>query len=138
MFGLVLENRIGSGKFVFIYFLAGIVGSIGYTLTATNPMIPAIGASGAIYGVMGTLAVLMPFAMVWIGGFFPMPMIFAAIFWTISEFLGLFAPSGIARGAHLGGLFIGFLFGLYLRRQESKYQPKRKKIHLTRYADWEI
>lgn len=137
MFGPVLESRIGSNRFILIYFLAGIVGSIGYMITAPNPLTPAVGASGAIYGIMGALAVLMPFAMVWVGGFFPMPMIVAAIFWTFSEFLGLFVPSGVARGAHLGGLFIGFLFGFYLRKQESKHTIRRK-IRLRGYADWEI
>ncbi len=136
MFGLPLESRIGSRSFLVIFFISGIVGSIGYVLTAGDPLIPAIGMSGSIYGIMGTLAMLMPGAMVFIGGFFPMPMIFAVFFWGISEFLGLFAPSAIARGAHIGGLSVGILYGLYLRTKESKKQA-RTKIHITGYADWE-
>ena len=137
MFGLALENRIGSRNYLMIFFIAGILGSIGYMLTARNPLIPAIGMSGAIYGIMGALAMIMPGTMVFIGGFFPMPMIFAVFFWGISEFLGLFTSGVIARGAHLGGLLIGIIYGLYIRKKESKYRHKTRKIHITSYADWE-
>lgn len=137
VFGLPLERILGSQRFFVLYFLSGILGDIGYMVTASNPFIPAIGASGAIYGLMGTLAMLMPQLTVFIGGFFPMPMIFAVFFWTISEFLGLFAPSNIARGAHLAGLFLGIAYGLYLRRKESKNRPKRQIVKLEGYADWE-
>lgn len=137
VFGLPLERILGSQRFFILYFLSGILGSIGYIVTTSDPTIPAIGASGAIYGLMGTLAMLMPGAMVFIGGFFPMPMIFAVFFWTISEFLGLFAPSNIARGAHLAGLFLGIAYGLYLRKQAEKNKPKHQNIHIEGYADWE-
>ena len=137
MFGLALENRIGSRNYLIIFFIAGILGSIGYMLTSTNPLIPAIGMSGAIYGIMGALAMIMPGTMVWVGGFAPMPMIFAVFFWGISEFLGLFTPGVIARGAHLGGLFIGVLYGLYIRKQEEKHRPRKRKSEISGYADWE-
>ncbi len=137
MFGLALENRVGSRSYLIIFFVAGMLGSIEYMLTVGNPMIPAVGMSGAIYGIMGALAMIMPGTMVFLGGFFPMPMIFAVFFWGISEFLGLFYPSGIARGAHLAGLFVGILYGLYIRKQEEKYKPRRRKVVLSGYADWE-
>jgi membrane associated rhomboid family serine protease len=136
MFGLALENRIGPRNYLIIFFIAGILGSVGYILTARNPLIPAIGMSGAIYGLMGALAMIMPGTMVWIGGFAPMPMIFAVFFWGISEFLGLFSPSNIARAAHLGGLLVGILYGLYLRKQEAK-RKQSHKIKISGYADWE-
>ncbi|MBI2084245.1 MAG: rhomboid family intramembrane serine protease [Candidatus Aenigmarchaeota archaeon] len=137
MFGLMLENIIGHTKYAIIYFTSGIIGSIGYLLTASSSMIPAVGASGAIYGIMGTMAVLMPFQMVWVFGFFPMPMVVAAAFWVLSEFIGLFAPGNIAHGAHLGGLFMGFLSGAYLRWRYMKHQ-KRRRVGITGYADWEM
>lgn len=137
MFGLPLESRIGSNRFLIVFFAAGILGSIGYMLTSGDPMIPAVGMSGAIFGIMGTLAVLMPATMVFVGGFFPMPMIFAVVFWGISEFLGLFVPSGVAHGAHIFGLIIGVLYGFYLRIQEYKNRPHHRRVELSGYADWE-
>ncbi len=137
VFGLPLERILGSQRFFVLYFTAGILGSVGYMITSSDPFIPAIGASGAIYGLMGTLAIMMPELTVFVGGFVPMPMVFAVFFWTISEFLGLFVPSNIARGAHLAGLFLGIAYGFYLRKQQEKNRPKKHKIRLEGYADWE-
>lgn len=123
MFGIYLESRIKTRDFLLIFFLSGIAGNLGYLVTASNPMIPGIGASGAVYGIMGSLAILMPHAIVYIG-YIPMPMIIAAFFWGITEFLGLFVPSGIAHGAHLGGLFFGIAYGLHLKsnlRKRNKF-----------------
>lgn len=114
-FGTSLERLIGRNAFVALFLLSGLVGNLGYMITTTNLHIPAIGASGAIYGVMGTLAVLEPFTMVYIYGILPLPMIAAAILWGLLDFTGLFAPSGIAHGAHLGGMFVGVFLGIYYR-----------------------
>jgi membrane associated rhomboid family serine protease len=121
--GSVLERQIGSTNFLILFILAGIGGSIGYMVTATDPMTPALGASGAINGVIGALAVVMPFMMVFVWGLVPLPMIVVALLWAVMDFFGLFTPSGVAHGAHLGGLFIGVLYGLYLR---VKLKRKRR------------
>lgn len=118
MFGIYLEARIKKINFILIFFLAGIAGNLGYMVTAPSVTTPAIGASGSIYGVMGTLAVLVPTAAIYFS-YIPMPIIFVAFIWAITEFLGLFTPGPIAHGAHLAGLFIGVLFGLYLRKVKS-------------------
>ncbi len=121
MFGIALESRIGSKNFIILFFLSGIIGSIGYMITASNPLIPAIGMSGAVYGILGALAILTPFMIVWVMGMAPMPMIVAAIFWIVLEVFGVFAPRGnIASAAHLGGIFVGIVYGIYLRRSEGR------------------
>jgi hypothetical protein len=119
MFGIVLENKIGSKHFIIIFFLSGIIGSVGYMITASDPMIPAIGASGAIYGILGALAVVMPLMTVWVVGI-PMPMIVAAVVWIALEVFGMFSPSSIAHGAHLGGVVVGIIYGIYLRMSERR------------------
>ena len=116
IFGTYLESRIDKKTFLIIYFASCIVGNVGYMITAPGSMNPGLGASGAIYGIMGTLAMLNPSAIIYLYGV-PMPMIVASFFWIISEYLGLFVPSNIASGAHLGGLFFGILLGLYLKRK---------------------
>lgn len=121
IFGIYLESKIGRERFFLIFFISGIAGSFGYMLTALNPNMPAVGASGAIYGIIGTLAILTPFAIVYVG-YMPMPMILAAFLWGLTEFLGLFVPSNIARGSHLAGLFVGILAGFYIRRMKLKYR----------------
>jgi membrane associated rhomboid family serine protease len=118
IFGVYLEPRVSGKAYLLIFFLAGIVGNLGYMLTAFDSTIPGLGASGAIYGIMGAVAVLDPYAIVYLG-FVPMPMIVAAFIWTITEFLGLFVPGNVAHGSHLAGLFVGAVFGFYLKRQKK-------------------
>jgi len=123
IFGSYLEARVTKQTFLFIFFLGGILGNLGYMLTAGNPLIPGIGASGAIYGIMGALAILMPRAVVFVYGI-PMPMIAALFLWGALEVFGVFVPQGnIASGAHVFGLIAGVLFALYLRWQ-YKNKPK--------------
>ncbi|MEM3004277.1 MAG: rhomboid family intramembrane serine protease [Candidatus Bathyarchaeia archaeon] len=114
-FGTSLERMVGRQVFPLLFFLSGLVGNLGYMVTASNPYVPSIGASGSIYGVVGALATVAPFMIVYVYGMLPVPMIVAAIIWGFLDFAGLFAPSGIAHGAHLGGMFIGILLGLYVR-----------------------
>ncbi len=119
IFGTMLESRIGSAKFTVLFFLAGIMGNFGYMITASDPNMPAIGASGAVYGVIGAAAILMPTEIIYFWGV-PIPMIVAAFLWGASEFAGLFVPSDIARGSHLMGLFFGAAYGLYFRMAMAK------------------
>lgn len=115
MFGLYLERKISKKDYLLIFLLAGIVGNFGYMLTALYEDVPAVGASGAIYGIMGCLAILEPYATVYVG-YLPMPMIVAAFFWAFMEFVGIFIPSNIAHGSHLFGLIVGIVFGIYKRK----------------------
>ncbi|MFQ6086205.1 MAG: rhomboid family intramembrane serine protease [Candidatus Bathyarchaeia archaeon] len=119
-FGTYLERMVGRSQFLAVFILSGVVGNVGHMLTASNPFVPTIGASGAVYGVIGALAVLAPFLLVFIPGMFPVPLIAAALLWGLLDFAGLFTPSGIARGAHLAGMFIGASFGLYVRATIKK------------------
>ncbi len=114
-FGSHLERMIGGRVYASLFLLSGIVGNLGYMATASSLRIPALGASGAIYGVIGSLAILAPLMIVLIYGLVPIPMIAAAFLWALMDFLGLFIPSGIAHGAHLSGMLVGAVVGLYIR-----------------------
>ena len=124
LFGIYLESRIGNSKFLTVYLLSAFFGSLAYFLVSPNSAIPALGASAAVFGVIGCLAILHPGLLVWIG--FPMPLILAAIVWGIISFIGIFIPSYIAHHAHLGGLLFGILAGILLRR-------KRRRIRVYYY-----
>ena len=120
-FGTYLERMIGSRPFTLLFLASGFLGNLGYLFTASNPMIPAIGASGAVYGLIGALATLTPSMTIFIYGLLPVPMIVAAILWGLLDFIGLFAPSGIAHGAHLAGMIAGVSYGFYLRMKIRRY-----------------
>lgn len=125
LFGFVLENIIGSRKFLLIYFISGIVASIGAAIFYPA----ALGASGAIFGIMGCLTILRPRMRVWVMGV-PMPMFVAAILWAAIDLIGMFAPGNTANAAHLFGLGAGLLAGFLLK---GKFKlPRRSRDPLTR------
>ena len=115
LFGSALERRISHRLYVTLYILSGVVGNVGYYFTAGNPLIPVLGASGAIYGVVGALAVLEPFRVVYFYGMVPLPMIAAAAMWALADITGLFIPSRVAHGVHLVGMLVGVVVGIYIR-----------------------
>ncbi len=123
MFGPYLEQIIGAKRFLAIYFGAGIVGGLAYAATyylgILPASIPALGASGAIFGILGAVAVLRPNMQI-IMWFVPMPMKFAAIVWVALSLLETVnVSSGIAGAAHLGGLVLGAAAAYYLLKTGS-------------------
>ena len=117
-FGTFLLRLIGTRTFLIIYFLGGIVGNIFFMLFVSliDPRLfyfPVVGASGAIFALGGTLAVLTPRLRVYAFPIpVPMPLWVAVIGGVV---LISFFP-GVAWQGHLGGLITGLLAGLVLRR----------------------
>ncbi|MFH1424156.1 MAG: rhomboid family intramembrane serine protease [archaeon] len=109
LFGTILESILGPKRFLQIFFVAGILAGI-----SAIPFYSAVvGASGAIYGVMGCLAVLRPRMIVWVWGV-PMPMIIALGVWTLVDSVGAFSTmSETAHISHLAGLAVGVAVGVY-------------------------
>jgi len=134
LFGMILEQIIGKKKFLAIFFLSGLFASIG-TLFLYRA---ALGASGAIFGILGTLAMIRPRMQVWVS-YIPMPMIVACAVWAITDLVGLFVPSGTANLAHLVGLFFGIGVGLYLRKNFGERADGRELYHVDEKEidDWE-
>ena len=116
-FGPVLERRIGSSKFLLIFFLSGIFAGIGWSLTSVNP---ALGASGALSGIFATLAVLMPRMRVYFFFFIPMEIWMVLILFAISDFVMIGSADMIAHTAHLSGLFFGLFAGMSLKRTSTQ------------------
>jgi membrane associated rhomboid family serine protease len=125
LFGTILERQVSKGDYLLIFFGAGFAGSLLYYMTyvlGIIPPIPALGASGAIYGILGAVAVLLPDMRIYMW-FFPMRMREAAMFWVVLELIGAFnISSGIASAAHLGGLVFGLLYAWHLKRKVQEPQ----------------
>ncbi len=136
LFGTVLENVIGGRRWLVLFFSAGMVGGIaGLPLYGS-----ALGASGAIYGLMGALAVLRPRMPVYIS-WFPLPMAVAVVLWASGDLLGLFVPSGVANAAHLAGLGVGLLAGWKWRTEFGEFTDPRQgrvpRVSESRWRQWE-
>lgn len=114
--GSFLIRAVGERSFLAVFFLGGLAGNVLFILLA-DPFSTAVGASGAIYALGGALAILVPRAPVLI---FPIP-VPIPLWAAILIFLLLSFLPGIAWQAHLGGLFLGLVAGLVLRRRKRVY-----------------
>jgi len=116
-FGTYLYRLIGQGRFLFVYFGGGILGSILFILLAPSFSI-AVGASGAVFALAGALVVMRPKLPVLI---FPIPVPIPLWVAVIGGFLILSFLPHIAWQAHLGGLVLGLIAGYFFRKRERYF-----------------
>ncbi|HRZ85474.1 MAG TPA: rhomboid family intramembrane serine protease [Candidatus Paceibacterota bacterium] len=119
MFGLILEKKIGSNKFLLIFFVSGVFAN----LIAVNFYPESLGMSGAIFGIIGVLVVINPMMGVFVFGMV-VPMFIAAIIWAAVDIIGLFIADNTGHIAHLSGIIIGLGFGIFLR---VNHETRKKK-----------
>jgi membrane associated rhomboid family serine protease len=105
-FGSLLEQRIGSGKFLMLYLVSGLAGSAGALVW--SPLTPTVGASGAIFGILGAGLVLEQQRDYVFGG--------SALGIIVINFVLTFSISSISKGGHIGGLIGGIVCALGLTR----------------------
>jgi membrane associated rhomboid family serine protease len=97
-FGSLLEQRIGSGRFLLLYLVSGLAGSAGALLL--DPTVPTVGASGAIFGILGAGLVMEQFQRDYVFGGSALGVIVLNLVFT-------FSVSNISIGGHIGGLIGG-------------------------------
>jgi membrane associated rhomboid family serine protease len=137
IFGDNVEDRLGHFSYLVFYLLCGIGAGIVHTILNFNTVLPSVGASGAIAGVLGAYVVSYPGARI-------LTLVPIFIFWQIIEIpavvvLGLWfvmqffsgtaalattsaSAGGVAWWAHIGGFIIGIiLIGLFPRKDSPRY-----------------
>ena len=132
LYGDNVEDRMGKIKYLAFYLLSGVAATLVHYMTNVGSEIPAVGASGAISGVLGAYLVLFPNVRIKaIGPFYQtyrLPASMLIGLWFGLQFLfGLqsFAggtKSGIAFWAHIGGFAFGYLAAKVMFGQEKKRQ----------------
>jgi membrane associated rhomboid family serine protease len=133
IFGDNVEDTLGHGKYLVLYLASGAAACFAQLLSGPSSMVPMVGASGAIAGVMGAYFCLFPSARV----LTLIPLLFFVIievpayiflgFWFLLQFfsgtfsiLGARADVGVAFWAHVGGFIFGYLFLHILAPGRSK------------------
>ncbi len=127
VFGDNIEHRLGHIRYFFFYILSGILASAAHIIVTYaiggNPLIPTLGASGAISGILGAYLILYPKKRVRVIMFYfltDVPAIVAIGLWFVFQIisgLGMLGgeEGGIAYGAHVGGFIAGMLMiGIFL------------------------
>jgi membrane associated rhomboid family serine protease len=142
IFGDNVEDRMGPTRYLFFYLASGLVAALVQVWFSPGSQTPAIGASGAIAGVLGAYFLLYPRARVitlipvfFFPWFLDIPALFYLGFWFISQLfsgvasLGMPASvGGIAWWAHIGGFVFGMLF-------YRLFTPRRDPVYTRRYPD---
>ena len=135
IFGDNVEDRMGHGRFLAFYLLCGIAAALAQTMVSPDSMVPMVGASGAVAGVMGAYFVLYPKSRVLTLFPFPLtlieiPAVYLLGLWFVMQFvngLGALVPpaegqlaGGVAFWAHIAGFGAGVLMVFLFRRPERE------------------
>jgi membrane associated rhomboid family serine protease len=136
IFGDNVEDRMGPVRFFIFYLLCGIAAGVVHWFVNPNSTVPAVGASGAIAGVMGAYFFLFPTARVivfvpvlFLPFFFELPAVTYLGFWALSQVfsgtLALAGPEnvgGVAWWAHVGGFLAGVVLHFWFVRKGREYR----------------
>jgi len=130
IFGDNIEDRFGKTKYILFYVLSGVAAVLVHTATDPISLIPTIGASGAISGILGAYFIFFPKEGVHIGSLYgtgTIPAYFMIGFWFFMQLLlggaSLISGtgSGIAFFAHIGGFIFGIAAAwLYKSHKKTK------------------
>jgi len=133
IFGDNVEDRMGHLRYVFFYLACGFVAAVSQVVLEPQSLVPMVGASGAIAGVMGAYLVLYPHSRVLM--LFPFPVFLFELpavaflgLWFVVQFLNGIGQlpvfqqdqisGGVAFWAHVMGFVTGLILVVFLRRPE--------------------
>jgi membrane associated rhomboid family serine protease len=126
IFGDNIEQRFGSILYLLFYLGTGLAASLAHVITNAGSVIPSVGASGAISGVMGAYILLYPRnrvrVFIWYWGIVYLPAYTFLGIWFVMQFLNGLAvlsvqtaqSSGVAFWAHIGGFVTGVVVAAIL------------------------
>ena len=140
------ERALGTRRFLLLYFLSGIIGGVGWLLMSFTPWAICVGASGAVFGVLGAFAALFPNRPVTLLVFYILPVTMKA--WVLATvlvaiqllFLVGSGEGGIAYSAHIAGGIAGYLFtmiitGRVLKKMSGPSADTRTEKEVDRILD---
>ncbi len=139
LIGIVFEQKIGTRPYLFLYLVTGLCGSLTFAaLRWSQPGLIAVGASGAIFGILGAFTRLYPrerFMLFFIP--VAMPLWVIVVGYLLIQLLLLSTTTNVAVEAHIGGLISGILLApvvVKLREPQTKVKTVTTTPALRRLA----
>jgi membrane associated rhomboid family serine protease len=138
IFGDNIEDNFGHLKFLFFYLICGLAASFSQIAVSPDSIIPSLGASGAIAGVLGAYLIMFPRNrvrnLIFLGFFVTfaeLPAFVVLGFWIVLQVISQYTASfqhtaesgGVAYMAHIGGFVVGVLLTFVFRRRQNR-QPR--------------
>jgi membrane associated rhomboid family serine protease len=135
IFGDNVEDRLGHGRYIVFYLMAGAVAALGQIVMEPSSTLPTIGASGAIAGVMGAYFVLYPrsrvvtvVTLIFFWEIVELPAIVLLGFWFLMQLVNAGAIAvtantgggGVAFAAHVAGFLFGLIAVFFFRKRETR------------------
>lgn len=127
IFGDNIENALGRVRFLIFYLICGLAAAAAQIATDFNSVIPMVGASGAISGVLGAYILLHPRSRIKVLIFFFMiievpAVIVLGFYFALQVLNGLYGmDDGIAYWAHIGGFVAGLALVKLMKKKEQKF-----------------
>jgi membrane associated rhomboid family serine protease len=136
IFGDNVEDRLGHARYLAFYLICGAGAALGHVVISPDSVLPTIGASGAIAGVMGAyfvlyprsrVLVLIPLIVVW--EIIEIPAVVLLGFWLLLQLFGAgagaiadtsSAEGGVAFAAHIAGFVLGVV-GVFLLKKKQPH-----------------
>jgi len=140
VFGDNVEDVLGHARFLAFYLTCGVAGGLLHALTSPTSTVPAVGASGAISGVMAAYLVLFPRSRIVTAVFFffitlvEIPAVLLIGYWFVLQVisglasLGTAARGGTAWFAHIGGFAAGYFMLRLTARRARPRAPRGPRI----------
>ena len=141
--GIAFEDRIGWKKFLIIYLLAGLCGTLTHSVLNLGSPVVLVGASGAIFGILGAFAfsyprdeVVMPIPLLYIMIFRRVKVMYAALLFALIEtgFAYFGGQDNTAHFAHLGGLIGGAILAAILIRGTKTHTKEGRTIYYDSFS----
>ena len=118
--GVIVETDIGHLTFLGAFLSSGIVAGLFHSLLSPSSSVPIIGSSGAIFGVIAVLFLLMPFKITY-ALMIPLPSVAVGLMLSIIELYSLWTPTDltIAHDAHIAGFVIGCIYAFIVDKRRA-------------------
>ena len=131
--GSEVERALGTHRFFKLYLFSGVLGGLGWSIISPNYH-TCVGASGAVFGILGAYAAFYPNRDLFIWGILPVKAwLLVLIFGAYELIRTLGGPGGaVANAAHLGGGIAGYLYATVVARPDimrkihQKFKAKEK------------
>ena len=149
LFGNNVEDSMTRGRFLALYLLSGLAAALLQVVITPASIIPMVGASGAISGVMGAYLILYPrvrvFTLVPLGFFMTriaLPAWAMLLYWAFIQFvsgvttIGAESGGGVAFWAHVGGFVAGIVLVRLSRRPDLEAAHRAHQWHTVGGSRW--